>query len=175
MDFKIFILFFLILLFACAEKKEVKEYVDELSSSTIDTSIKKNENTFTADSSYVKYWCSTKVLEKTANSIVELRASTIAEFLASFHRDCSKNTEYSVWANQLLFEVALRNPSSFMGLLHKNKSLDKELILEGLKSPVNNEINLKKILEKIEKSSGPADIKKEIIHALKIAQSENQQ
>lgn len=173
MNLKLIIISSLILIIACTEKKETKDQAPELTSAKKDTLIKKTESEFIADSSYLKYWCSTEILEKTANSLDELAVSTVAEFLASFHRDCSKNTEYSTWANELLFEVALEKPDFLLGLLHKNNSLDKKMIIDEFKSPVNDEINLEQILEKVEKSSGPIDIKKEIINALKMAQSKN--
>lgn len=174
MNTKMIILSGLLLIFACAEKKETKDLVAESTPTKKDTLINKSETGFIADSSYLKYWCSIEVLEKTANSMDDLAVSTVAEFLASFHRDCSKNAEYSTWANELLFEVAFKKPDFLLGLLHKNNSLDKGLILEEFKSPVSDEINLDEVLDKMEKSGGPNEIKKEVLNALNIAQSKNE-
>lgn len=126
---------------------------------------------FIPDSSYVKYWCSSEILKKTSESIDKLELIMVAEFLATFHKDCRDNPKYSKWSNELLFEVAIKSPNFLLQLLHKNDSLDKTLIKSKFESPINNSIELDEIIKKIESANSPLAIKNEVIEALRKAKS----
>jgi len=126
---------------------------------------------FKPDSSYAEYWCSIEILKKTAENIDQLEVTLVAEFLATFNRDCSNNIEYSEWANELLFEVANEKPDFLTQLLFKNSSLDKALIKHELESPIHDGIDLDETINKIEGTNSPIKIKEELIESLKIAKS----
>jgi len=121
---------------------------------------------FIPDSSYVDYWCSIEILGETNQTIDDLSLIQVAFFLATFHKDCEKNIEYSEWSNELLFEVLNRQPEYFLQLLSKNDSLDKALILENLKSPINDKLNIHNLIDNLSKIQDYAQVKLEVINAL---------
>ena len=153
----------LILICSCGESQiGNKEVVSQMST---------NQKEFIPDSSYVDYWCSIKILKKVSENLNNLDLSTIAEFLASFHKDCSEDTKYSEWSNKLLFEVTKAKPDLLLQLLYKNDSLDKELIKREFENPINHDLDLVEIIHRIERANSPDKIKKEIIESLKKANS----
>ena len=137
-------IFSLILFISCNNNPTTKEEVNEHSNS--EKINKKNPSTeeFVPDSTYVEYWCSTQILKKTAESIENLELATVAEFLASFHKGCKTNVEYSELSNELLFQVTERRPDYLLQLLFKNNSLDKDLIKGEFTSPIHDRIEVKK-------------------------------
>lgn len=129
------------------------------------------KDVFQSDSSNVELWCSSKILGQTAESIEKLRPIHVADFLATFHKNCKNNVEYSQYSNELLFEIANRNPNMLLEVLTKNSSLDKELIVNEFKSPTHDGINLEETINRINQSTFKSDVQTEIIAALKIAKS----
>lgn len=86
------------------------------------------------DSSYQRYWCSMDVLKKTEESLENLNIILVAEFLASFYEGCRTNKAYTQKASRLLFQVLERETSLVLGILEKNSSIDKKLILNYLQN-----------------------------------------
>jgi hypothetical protein len=159
----------LIIIFSCGDNQSTNEKFVATDLTKKGILEKPTEIEFISDSSYVKYWCSTEILKDTAESIDKLELSVVANFLATFHKDCMNNVEYSEWSNELLFEITNRNPGFILQLLYKNSSLDKELIKSNFESPIHDRFEIDEIIGKIEKTSSPMKIKNEIIAALKIA------
>ncbi len=161
----------LILIFSCNNNKSSESNIESTRNSEEIEEKKLIEIKFTPDSSYVQYWCSTEILKKTAESLDKLNLTDVADFLATFHGDCKKNTMYAEWSNELLFEVANKKPDFILQLLLKNSSLDKELIKSEFESPIHDGIDLDKIIIEIEKANSPIKIKKEIVESLKKGKS----
>ena len=160
-----------IILISCGDKQPAKKEVNVAISQNkkeINLPIKEE---FKPASSYVKYWCSIEVLKKTSENLNKLELVTVAEFLASFHKDCANNAEFSGWSNELLFEVAKNKPDFLLQILNKNDSLDKDLIKSEFENPIHDGFDINDIIEKIEMSNSPKEIKEEIIESLKIAKS----
>ena len=75
------------------------------------------QDEFQRDSSYVEFWCSSKILRQTEESIENLKLTTVAEFLATFDKSCKNNVEYSQHSNELLFAITNRKPDMLIKLL----------------------------------------------------------
>lgn len=159
----------LILMISCGENQTANKKVDEINNQNQKELNEPLKDEFKPDSSYVEFWCSLEVLKKTDESINNLDLTTVAEFLASFHKDCSNNVEFSEWSNELLFKVAKNKPDLLLQLLNKNDSLEKELIKNGFENPINDGFDLAGIIKKIEMTNSPKIIKEEIIESLKKA------
>ena len=157
----------LILIFGCNNNQSSESSIENTGNSEKIEEKKRLEIEFTSDSSYVKYWCSTEILKKTADSLDKLDLTDVAKFLGTFHRDCKNNAAYTEWSNELLFEVASKKPEFLLQLLFKNSSLDKELIKSEFESPIHDGIDLGKVIIEIEKANSPIKIRKEIVEALK--------
>lgn len=163
-------IFYIILICSCGKKRTsnnpVQSKVDTKQIET-DTHI----SVFQRDSSYVEFWCSSDILLKTDESIENLDLVTVAEFLSAFDRDCKNNVEFSQWSNELLFDVIARKPDMVIGLLSKNTSLDKDLIISTLEDPIHDGIDLMETIRSVKRSTFKNPIQTEIIEALELALS----
>lgn len=123
------------------------------------------------DSNYVDYWCSTDILRKTEKNIDNLDLVLVADFLATFHESCENNAEFSEWSNELLFKVISKKPDRFLELISKNSSLSRDYIIDELKSPIHDQIDLDIVADNIEKLEIPnsEEWKSKIINSLETA------
>ena len=144
--------------------REAKEFIQLLRPS-------KNLEYSKLDSNYVDYWCSTNILSKTEKNINNLDLVLVADFLATFHKSCKNNAEYSEWSNRLLFKVISKRPDNFLELLSKNSSLSRDLIVDELKNPIFTQINLDQFSDHIEQLEIPnsEEWKSKIIKSIKTA------
>jgi hypothetical protein len=94
------------------------------------------------DSNYVRYWCSMEILSSTAENIHRLGLVEIANFLATFHPSCSAKVEFSEWSNEVLFKVLGTYPKETLQLINKNNSLYRGQIVQELRHPVNDLIDI---------------------------------
>lgn len=157
---------FLIFIISCTETPEDRTTVEYLYKGTPKIKL---ELDFVPDSSYLEYWCSIEVLEKTSKSIRNLELINVSEFLASFHSDCSKKTKFAKWSNKLLFDITREKPDMILQILDKNSSLDKQLILKEFESPAHDAIDIDEIVRELNKSKNTSKIKIEILTSLKKA------
>lgn len=119
------------LMISCGENQTANKKVEEIENHYQKELKEPLKDEFIPDSAYVEFCCSIKVLKNTDERIDNLDLKTVAEFLASFHKDCSNNVEFSEWSNELLFKVAHKKPDLLLQLLDKNDSINKELIKNG--------------------------------------------
>ena len=110
--------------------------------------------------------CSLEILKATADSLNELDKASISAFLSTFQKGCDKNVEYSEWSNELLFQVVEQYPKLFLKVLHENNSIDQKIILQELKTPVNDEIDLEQLIKSVEKASSNNETNKRVLEAL---------
>ncbi|MEZ4987051.1 MAG: hypothetical protein R2795_18765 [Saprospiraceae bacterium] len=160
-----------IVLTSCGDKQPANKEVNTAINQNKKESNLPIKEEFKPDSSYVEFWCSIEVLKKTSENINKLDLVTVAEFLASFHKECANNVEFSEWSNELLFKVAKNKPDFLLKILNKNDSLDKDLIKSEFENPIHDEIDITDVIERIEMSNSPEKIKEEISESLKIAKS----
>ncbi len=118
------------------------------------------------DSSYANFWCSIETLKKIEPGVKEGDLVAIARLLATIHESCDTNVEFSQWSNELLFNALATETDGFLGVLHKNNSLQKESILKELKNPIHDEFDIEKLKNKVKNSSTPNEIKEAVVKAL---------
>ena len=97
----------------------------------------------------------------------------IVNFLLTFGEECRNNVEYSEWSNELLFELLEKQTELLVKTItHQTKRIELAAILKNLEQPIQDRFNVKAIIGNVEKVKFDADVKKEIINRLKIADSE---
>ncbi|MCB0633425.1 MAG: hypothetical protein R2824_03000 [Saprospiraceae bacterium] len=102
-------------------------------------------------------WCSLDILKYTENRLGQLDAETVLQFLTTFHKPCKSNTEYSEWANELLFGIIQRQPVLLIQVLAEHPDLEEDYILMELATPVHDNVDLDLILKKLKALDVPND------------------
>ena len=123
-------------------------------------------NTINTDSCRCNFNCLTE-LKDTVNS---LSIEQIYRFLAIFSKDCKNNAEFSEVSNERLFKIMELNPDNFIQAIDKyNKDIEINKIIEQIRRPCNDMIDLKGIYDKIQKSKVNSGYKVKILDALQYA------
>lgn len=114
--------------------------------------------------------CDRTILLGTSKKIGQLTQNEVENFLSTFGYECKDNAEFSEWSNELLFEVLDRQTEVTIKTMEKVESkIEIDVILAELSAPVNDGINLKILISKVEKIKINDQLKKEILARLKIA------
>jgi hypothetical protein len=93
----------------------------------------------------------------------------IRQFFARFSKVDPNNAEYGATHNEDMFEFAQKFPLGFINALSLSDHKIQEFILNELKSPIHDLIDLKLIFTRIRESKGNDEIKSPILNSLKIA------
>lgn len=111
--------------------------------------------------------CNIGVLAEIYATQNELDDKMIEYFLLTFDETCSLNIEYSEFSNELLFLVLNKSPQTIIELLSKNKKIKKSIILNTLRSPISDAIDIDELINKIMKVEGHDGLQKELLNSLK--------
>jgi hypothetical protein len=133
---------------------------DSFSKTTFDLNIK-TEN---KDSCKCNYNCWPDLKD----SINGLSVRQIFRFLTTISVNCKNNVEFSEFSNERLFKIMELNPDNFLKAIERyNENLEFGEILEQIKSPINDGIDLNGIYAKIQKSKVDSEFKDKILNAIK--------
>jgi hypothetical protein len=106
----------------------------------------------------------------TSEKVGKLKQNEIRDFLLTFGKECRNNAEYSEWSNELLFSVLDKQTELTLATIEKEeKQIEINEILTDLGSPINDMIDVKKLIPKVEKVKFNGRLKKNIIEKLKTA------
>lgn len=94
--------------------------------------------------------CNVNFLVKYSEAIDSVTEEDIIRFLYTFDESCNHNAEFSEFSNELLFESLYRYPGQVVKLL-SYEGIKNKVVLEKLKSPINDKYNISTILTKINK------------------------
>lgn len=110
------------------------------------------------------------VLTATSVKVGKLTQGEIRDLLLTFSKDCRNNIEFSEWSNELLFATIDRQTELTLATIEKNeKKLEMSEILINLGSPINDKIDIKKLLAKVGQVKMDVRLKKQITDQLKLA------
>lgn len=102
----------------------------------------------------------------------QLTDKQILLFLKSFDKLCNTNVEYSEFSNELLFGVLKWYPNKVITILEANKeSIDINYIVEELKSPIHDEIDVKGTYTKVLNTNINNEFKSKILYSLDTAKT----
>lgn len=110
--------------------------------------------------------CNIKEVVKTEKKINNIKEVQIRKFLCTIKKECQTNIEFSEYSNKVLFALLDKHMNEVVKVLSDNKSMDMEYILFQVSNPLLD-YNIKDLLLKVEKSGGKAEIKIQLINALK--------
>lgn len=111
--------------------------------------------------------CDANILQSTSQHVGQLTPKEIRDFLMTFGRECDSNVEFSEWSNELLFSVLAQQTELVLIILEKEKyTVDQEEIIDELSQPINDGIDVKKLIDKVDKVKIDDEFKKKITDAL---------
>lgn len=118
------------------------------------------------DENAFKKRCNIDIVREVDENMDSLSNNEIYLFLFSFDTSCANNVEYSEYSNEVLFRLLSRYPKQVAKNIIKD-SINEKIILHELSSPVNDGINLKKVIESVENAKIDENVKKKFLNALK--------
>lgn len=116
--------------------------------------------------------CDGAILLRTSERIGKLKQDEIRDFLLTFGPECKNNVEYSEWSNELLFSLLDSQTELTLKTIEKEeRKIDIDEILNDLNSPINDLIDIKEILVKVDNVKMNKRFKDRVIEQLKSAES----
>lgn len=92
----------------------------------------------------------------------------IVSFLKTISPECKNNVEFNEFANKVLFDVIDNNPLIFLESLN-NDDIIKDEVFKMIENPVNDNIDLTRLLTKIKRATINSSNKKKLIKSLTIS------
>lgn len=87
----------------------------------------------------------------------DLDPSIVTDLLMSFDPVCKSNVEFMQWANEILFEVIRREPAITTRSFMVRSEFHQAQIINALSNPINDEIDLDKVLLSLRSVDGEAE------------------
>lgn len=116
--------------------------------------------------------CDGAILLRTSERIGKLKQDEIRDFLLTFGPECKNNVEYSEWSNELLFSLLDKQTELTLKTIEKEeRKIEMNEILNDLNSPINDLIDIKEIIVKVDNVKMNKRFKDRIIEQLKSAES----
>lgn len=116
--------------------------------------------------------CDGAILLRTSERIGRLKQDEIRDFLLTFGQECKNNVEYSEWSNELLFSLLDKQTELTLKTIEKEeRKIEMNEILNVLNDPINDLIDIKEILVKVDNVKMNKRFKNRIIEQLKSAES----
>ncbi|MCX2682140.1 hypothetical protein OOZ15_19495 [Galbibacter sp. EGI 63066] len=115
--------------------------------------------------------CNIDVIVETYNNVSSLDNKMIELFLLTFDSECINNVEYMEFSNEVLFKVLHNEPGLVLKLMSEDSSLERKAILNTLANPINDEININDLINRIEniKTRDYIEMRNQILDSLKKA------
>lgn len=109
-----------------------------------------------------------KSLAGIENSLNSLDESQVHTLLSAVNSTCLSSVEFSEWANELLYTVAIEYPAYFVKSFSWQPQEIQSNIIKELESPIHDGIDLNKAYQSVQSVSGGAE-KARILLAIKAA------
>ncbi|WP_299443393.1 hypothetical protein [uncultured Aquimarina sp.] len=113
--------------------------------------------------------CDIKKVVSLKNELPNASKKSIETFLSTVSVDCKNNVEFSQFSNEVLFEVLYSKPMDVISIMEKENIIDKNEIYRMLENPINDVVNLKKMIDNINKLEVQNTNKTIILEALQKA------
>ena len=111
--------------------------------------------------------CDISIVLETSDGMENLSEDLVLRFLQTFGKECKNNAEFSEFSNEILFKVIQQNAAMFCNTLKNNeKQIELTEIIEKLKNPINDSIDLELTINKIADSKVEPETKSKLIIAI---------
>ncbi|MEQ1584477.1 MAG: hypothetical protein ABL895_01255 [Cyclobacteriaceae bacterium] len=114
--------------------------------------------------------CDVAIVLFTKNKMGQLTQREIRSFLLTFGQECRNNVEYIEFSNEILFDLLDKQTELLLKTMKiEENKIEMNIILEDLGMPINDEIDVRSILSKVEKVNVSGQIKNDIVDRLNSA------
>ncbi|WP_025667874.1 hypothetical protein [Aquimarina megaterium] len=148
-------------LFIVSCKDDVKVNIDQAKESKIETqeisSIESNKK------------CDIEKVISLKEQLPNVSNESIRAFLSTISADCKNNVEFSQFSNEVLFEVLEAKPIDVILIIGKENTIDKDEVYRMLESPINESVNLNKLIANIDEIKIQSTEKTKFLEVLKKA------
>ena len=110
--------------------------------------------------------CKIEYINQIRNKPESASYESVLNFLCTFDENCINNAEFSEYSNETLFLILSIKPNVVIEIFDKYV-LSTEYILKNIKNPVDDSINIEKIILEVEKVKTKSQSKLKILNALK--------
>lgn len=118
--------------------------------------------------------CDISIVAATQNNVEALTKDDVLDFLLAFGKECQNNAEFGEFSNEVLFLILDKQTElTIRTITTEEKKLEIDVILDDIRSPINDLIDVKKLLTKVEQVKIDGHIKKKVIESLKVAIANN--
>lgn len=94
----------------------------------------------------------------------------ISSFICTFsEEECAGNVEFEEFYIELLFDLLAQSPQKLLNSLSETNPKQKSLIVEMIKTPVNDMHDISELISSVNSISSKADIKIMVLNALEVA------
>lgn len=116
--------------------------------------------------------CDVETVLFTRSNAGQLNQGNIRDFLQTFSKECENNIEFEEFSNEVLFLVLDKQTRLVLTTIEKEKrQIELNEILSILSSPVNDGIDVKGLIPKVESAKFDGRLKKQVLDSLKVALS----
>ncbi len=106
-----------------------------------------------------KIHCNINILKNISEKLDNLTEKDLNLFLMTFDKKCKNNIEYEEFSNELLFQILDKYPFQTIKILNRNNKISLPVILNELKEPVNDGIDLNKIIKQLKNNPNRLSLK----------------
>jgi hypothetical protein len=111
--------------------------------------------------------CDISIVLETSDGMDNLSEDLVLRFLQTFGKECKNNAEFSEFSNDILFKVIQQNAEMFCNTLESNeKQIELNEIIENLKNPINDSIDLELSINNIANTKVKPETKSKLIIAI---------
>ena len=105
-------------------------------------------------------------VEKNGNSVTKEQLKTLFK---SVDKLCLSSVEYSEWVNEILYTLLITKPNQFLHIYKRQELKIKKNILNEIKNPVHDGIDLKGAHDAVKATKAAQKLKNEFLLAIKHA------
>ncbi len=160
--FAIITTIFILALFGCMHTDSNSKKMNDVTKKDKIYNMKETPTT----SESVKKRCNIDIVLEVDENIDSLSENMIYLFLYSFDKVCSSNVEFSEYSNEILFKLLKYYPEQVAKNIVKD-SINQDVILKELSSPINDAINTDEVIKAVENANINGKTKERFISALK--------
>jgi hypothetical protein len=114
--------------------------------------------------------CDVTTVSYTSKKVGQLTKDDIRTFLLTLGAECESNIEFGEFSNEVLFLVLDKHTELTLKTIESEKrQIELDEILSILSSPVNDGIDVKRLIPKVENVKFDRRLKKQVLDSLRVA------
>lgn len=113
--------------------------------------------------------CDITYVSNVESNISIINKEDLRKFFCTYRYSCVDNVEFGEFFNEVLFLVLEKQSRIAIEILKSDETINVELLLKEMQSPIHDGINVKEIRQVVERNSIKGDFTDKVLNALQIA------